>query len=220
MTVYVRNKQYLIENPTIWLINNKETVDFTIFLQTPCFLDLRPGGGLCHILGTAYKFKAEQGWWVVCPWGCRPFTVGYFLLKLSPSFRRRFDLQNPSRTERNVEMFGAIERVLTQVTDTLENTLISLPGTHSWSTSIFVPLQSNCMALPVVYVDPTLGPELASRLKDIISKHKVKCCRREQKMSRQCVGRSNEGENIYLLTYTEGEKIKDEPETKCVELSI
>lgn len=62
MTVYVRNKQYLIENPTIWLINNKETVDFTIFLQTPCFLDLRPGGGLCHILGTAYKFKAEQGW--------------------------------------------------------------------------------------------------------------------------------------------------------------
>uniref|UniRef100_G3NRN4 SWI/SNF related BAF chromatin remodeling complex subunit C1b n=1 Tax=Gasterosteus aculeatus aculeatus TaxID=481459 RepID=G3NRN4_GASAC len=89
-------------------------------LPTQCFLDLRPGGGLCHILGTAYKFKAEQGW-------------------------RRFDLQNPSRTERNVEMFGAIERVLTQ---------------------------SNCMALPVVYVDPTLGPELASRLKDIISKHK------------------------------------------------
>lgn len=29
--------------------------------------------------------------------------------------RRRFDLQNPSRTERNVEMFGAIERALIQV---------------------------------------------------------------------------------------------------------
>uniref|UniRef100_A0A3B4XCP6 SWI/SNF related BAF chromatin remodeling complex subunit C1b n=1 Tax=Seriola lalandi dorsalis TaxID=1841481 RepID=A0A3B4XCP6_SERLL len=33
-------------------------------LPAQCFLDLRPGGGLCHILGTAYKFKAEQGWWV------------------------------------------------------------------------------------------------------------------------------------------------------------
>uniref|UniRef100_A0A3B4ZIF3 Chromo domain-containing protein n=1 Tax=Stegastes partitus TaxID=144197 RepID=A0A3B4ZIF3_9TELE len=34
-------------------------------LPAQCFLDLRPGGGLCHILGTAYKFKVEQGWWVV-----------------------------------------------------------------------------------------------------------------------------------------------------------
>lgn len=33
-------------------------------LQAQCFLDLRPGGGLCQILATAYKFKAEQGWWV------------------------------------------------------------------------------------------------------------------------------------------------------------
>lgn len=31
-------------------------------MQAQCFLDMRPGGGLCHILGTAYKFKAEQGW--------------------------------------------------------------------------------------------------------------------------------------------------------------
>lgn len=31
-------------------------------LQVHCFLDLRPGGGLCHIVGTAHKFKAEQGW--------------------------------------------------------------------------------------------------------------------------------------------------------------
>lgn len=27
-----------------------------------CFLDFKPNGGLCHILGTAYKFKQEQGW--------------------------------------------------------------------------------------------------------------------------------------------------------------
>uniref|UniRef100_A0A3B4TWH6 SWI/SNF related BAF chromatin remodeling complex subunit C1b n=1 Tax=Seriola dumerili TaxID=41447 RepID=A0A3B4TWH6_SERDU len=88
-------------------------------LPAQCFLDLRPGGGLCHILGTAYKFKAEQGW-------------------------RRFDLQNPSRTERNVEMFGTIEGAL---------------------------IQNNCMSLPVVYLDPTLDQELASRLTNIITKH-------------------------------------------------
>ncbi|XP_031709537.1 SWI/SNF complex subunit SMARCC1b isoform X3 [Anarrhichthys ocellatus] len=88
-------------------------------LPAQCFLDLRPGGGLCHILGTAYKFKAEQGW-------------------------RRFDLQNPSRTERNVEMFGAIERAL---------------------------IQNKSISLPVVYVDPILDQELASRLASIITKH-------------------------------------------------
>ncbi|KAF7658933.1 hypothetical protein LDENG_00005880 [Lucifuga dentata] len=88
-------------------------------LPAQCFLDLRPGGGLCHILGSAYKFKAEQGW-------------------------RRFDLQNPSRTERNIEMFSNIERTL---------------------------VQNNCMSLPVIYLDPALDPELVSRLTDIITKH-------------------------------------------------
>uniref|UniRef100_A0A667Y332 SWI/SNF related BAF chromatin remodeling complex subunit C1b n=1 Tax=Myripristis murdjan TaxID=586833 RepID=A0A667Y332_9TELE len=88
-------------------------------LPAQCFLDLRPGGGLCHILGSAYKFKAEQGW-------------------------RRFDLQNPSRTERNVEMFNTIERAL---------------------------IQNNCMSLPVVYLDPALEQELASSLTSIITKH-------------------------------------------------
>uniref|UniRef100_A0A8C9TPI4 SWI/SNF related BAF chromatin remodeling complex subunit C1a n=1 Tax=Scleropages formosus TaxID=113540 RepID=A0A8C9TPI4_SCLFO len=28
-------------------------------LPTKCFLDLKPGGGLCHILGSVYKFKSE-----------------------------------------------------------------------------------------------------------------------------------------------------------------
>ncbi|XP_053302165.1 SWI/SNF complex subunit SMARCC1b [Pleuronectes platessa] len=87
-------------------------------LHAHCFLDLRPGGGLCHILGTAYKFKAEQGW-------------------------RRFDLQNPSRTERNVEMFSSIKGAL---------------------------IQHNCMSMPVVYLDPTVDQELASRLTNIITK--------------------------------------------------
>ncbi|XP_026202881.1 SWI/SNF complex subunit SMARCC1b [Anabas testudineus] len=91
-------------------------------LPAQCFLDLLPGGGLCHILGTAYKFKADQGW-------------------------RRFDLQNPSRTERNVEMFDTIERAL---------------------------IQNNCMSRPVVYVDPTVDQELAIRLTVIITKHQGK----------------------------------------------
>ncbi|XP_055369018.1 SWI/SNF complex subunit SMARCC1b [Betta splendens] len=91
-------------------------------LPAQCFLDLRPGGGLCHILGSAYKFKADQGW-------------------------RRFDLQNPSRTERNVEMFDTIERALTQ---------------------------NNCMSRPVVYVDPSVDQELAVRLTVMITKHQGK----------------------------------------------
>ena len=45
-------------------IQIKRNAIIVISLQAHCFLDLRPGGGLCHILGTAYKFKAEQGWWV------------------------------------------------------------------------------------------------------------------------------------------------------------
>lgn len=32
------------------------------FLQMKCFLDFKPGGGVCHILSTAYRFKQEQGW--------------------------------------------------------------------------------------------------------------------------------------------------------------
>jgi len=27
-----------------------------------CFLDFKPGGSVCHILATAYRFKQEQGW--------------------------------------------------------------------------------------------------------------------------------------------------------------
>uniref|UniRef100_A0A3P9HWB4 SWI/SNF related, matrix associated, actin dependent regulator of chromatin, subfamily c, member 1b n=1 Tax=Oryzias latipes TaxID=8090 RepID=A0A3P9HWB4_ORYLA len=88
-------------------------------LPAHCFVDLRPGGGLSHILGTAYKFKVEQGW-------------------------RRFDLQNPSRTERNIEMFAVIEKTL---------------------------LQNNCISLPVVCLDSSLDPELTSRLSAIILRH-------------------------------------------------
>ncbi|KAK7864658.1 hypothetical protein R5R35_012427 [Gryllus longicercus] len=58
-------------------------------LPMRCFLDFKPGGALCHILATVYKFKSDQGW-------------------------RRFDFQSPSRMDRNVEMFMNVEKVLIQ----------------------------------------------------------------------------------------------------------
>uniref|UniRef100_A0A8C6KWM2 SWI/SNF related BAF chromatin remodeling complex subunit C1b n=1 Tax=Nothobranchius furzeri TaxID=105023 RepID=A0A8C6KWM2_NOTFU len=70
-------------------------------LPAHCFMDLRPGGGLCHILGTIYKFKVEQE---ICGLVCQ---------------------------------------------------------------------QNNCMALPVVYLDPMVDPELSSRLAGIIIRHRV-----------------------------------------------
>jgi len=29
-----------------------------------CFLDFKPGGGLCNILAAVFRFKTEQGWCV------------------------------------------------------------------------------------------------------------------------------------------------------------
>uniref|UniRef100_A0A3B3XMM8 Chromo domain-containing protein n=1 Tax=Poecilia mexicana TaxID=48701 RepID=A0A3B3XMM8_9TELE len=31
-------------------------------LPAKCFLDFKAGGTLCHILGSVYKYKSEQGW--------------------------------------------------------------------------------------------------------------------------------------------------------------
>ena len=56
-------------------------------LPMKCFRDLKPGGGLCHILAAAYRFKSEQGW-------------------------RRFDFQ--SRKDKNILMFMEIEKALIQ----------------------------------------------------------------------------------------------------------
>ncbi|KAI4899833.1 hypothetical protein NFI96_016901 [Prochilodus magdalenae] len=88
-------------------------------LPAKCFLDMKPAGALCHILGSAYKFKTEQGW-------------------------RRFDLQNPSRVDRNVEMFVSVEKTL---------------------------LQNNLLNRPVVYLSPELEQKQSSKLKDIITRH-------------------------------------------------
>lgn len=106
-----------------------------------------------------------------------------------PSFyRRRFDLQNPSRTERNVEMFGAIERALIQVSYTDRNALADKPIQDTPLIDpylCFVCLQNNSMSLPVVYLDPVLDQDLASRLTAVITKHQVKSCRVVQMSTRR-----------------------------------
>lgn len=88
-------------------------------LPAKSFLDFKPGGALCHILGSAYKFKSEQGW-------------------------RRFDLQNPSRMDRNVEMFMTIEKTL---------------------------VQNNSLTRPIVYIVSDVEQKQANKLKDIIKRH-------------------------------------------------
>ncbi|XP_028653939.1 SWI/SNF complex subunit SMARCC2 [Erpetoichthys calabaricus] len=88
-------------------------------LPMKCFLDFKSGGALCHILAAAYKFKSDQGW-------------------------RRFDFQNPSRMDRNVEMFMTIEKSL---------------------------VQNNCLSRPNIYLSSDIEPKLLSKLKDIIKRH-------------------------------------------------
>uniref|UniRef100_A0A8C5CBB6 Uncharacterized protein n=1 Tax=Gadus morhua TaxID=8049 RepID=A0A8C5CBB6_GADMO len=88
-------------------------------LPTKSFLDLKAGGALCHILGSVYKFKSEQGW-------------------------RRFDLQNPSRMDRNVEMFLNVEKSL---------------------------VQNNCLTRPTVFLSTDMEQKQANKLKDIIKRH-------------------------------------------------
>ncbi|KAG5274414.1 hypothetical protein AALO_G00135880 [Alosa alosa] len=88
-------------------------------LPIKTFLDFKPGGALCHILAAAYKFKSDQGW-------------------------RRFDFQNPSRMDRNVEMFMTIEKSL---------------------------VQNNCLSRPVIYLSSEIEPKLLVKLKDIIKRH-------------------------------------------------
>uniref|UniRef100_A0A8C9Z738 SWI/SNF related, matrix associated, actin dependent regulator of chromatin subfamily c member 2 n=1 Tax=Sander lucioperca TaxID=283035 RepID=A0A8C9Z738_SANLU len=63
---------------------------------------------------------------------------------LSTTPRRRFDLQNPSRMDRNVEMFLNVEKNL---------------------------VQNNCLTRPTVFLSPDIEQKQASKLKDIIKRH-------------------------------------------------
>ncbi|XP_043221494.1 SWI/SNF complex subunit SMARCC2-like [Amphibalanus amphitrite] len=56
-------------------------------LPMRCFVDFEPGSGLCQILAAAYKFKTDHA-------------------------LRRFDLQSPSKMDRHIELFSAIEKAL------------------------------------------------------------------------------------------------------------
>ncbi|XP_070535822.1 LOW QUALITY PROTEIN: SWI/SNF complex subunit SMARCC2-like [Ptychodera flava] len=89
-------------------------------LPMKCFMDFKPGGGLCHTLSAVYKFKSDQGW-------------------------RRFDFQSPSRMDRNVEMFMNIEKTL---------------------------VQNKCLSMPNVYIRPDIDTKLATKLKDIVTRHR------------------------------------------------
>ncbi|CAG0901176.1 unnamed protein product [Cyprideis torosa] len=82
-------------------------------------LDFRPGGSLCHLLLAAFKFKADQGW-------------------------RRFDLQSPSRMDRNVEMCIFLEKSL---------------------------VAAKCYRLPMVYIRADIEKSIQQKLKDLVKKH-------------------------------------------------
>ncbi|XP_053324033.1 SWI/SNF complex subunit SMARCC1 isoform X2 [Spea bombifrons] len=100
-------------------------------LPVKCFLDFKAGGALCHILGAAYKHRTDQGW-------------------------RRFDLLNPSRMDRNVEMFMSIEKTL---------------------------MQNNCLTRPTVYLVPEIDLKLANKLKDVVKRHQGSVTEEKQKAS-------------------------------------
>ncbi|CAH0389358.1 unnamed protein product [Bemisia tabaci] len=95
------------------------------------FLDFKPGGALSHILATVYKFKSDQGW-------------------------RRFDFQNPSKQERNLEMFTKVEKAL------IDNKFLSLPN---------------------VFIKPEVDKPIQSRVKEIIKKHQGTITENEEEAS-------------------------------------
>ncbi|ESN93812.1 hypothetical protein HELRODRAFT_193880 [Helobdella robusta] len=88
-------------------------------LPVKCFLDFKPSGSLCHLFTETLKFKAEQGW-------------------------RKFDFQNPSRMDRNVEMFMQTQKTL---------------------------IQNRIIIQPAIYLKPEIDKILMVKLKDIIKRH-------------------------------------------------
>ncbi|NWZ59076.1 SMRC2 protein, partial [Haliaeetus albicilla] len=108
-------------------------------------LDFKAGGALCHILAAAYKFKSDQGW-------------------------RRFDFQNPSRMDRNVEMFMTIEKSLVQVGGAAPAPPPGPPSPPPTHRSALL-LQNNCLARPNIFLHQEIEPKLLSKLKDIVKRH-------------------------------------------------
>ncbi|XP_071530675.1 SWI/SNF complex subunit SMARCC2 isoform X2 [Panulirus ornatus] len=71
-------------------------------LPMKCFLDFKPGGGLCHILSTVYKFKSDQGW---RRFDFQPTMPGHHKQHQSSAL-------SPSRKDANIELFREIEKSL------------------------------------------------------------------------------------------------------------
>ncbi|CAB0011165.1 unnamed protein product [Nesidiocoris tenuis] len=131
--------------------------------QMRCFLDFKPGGALCHLLAAVYKYKSEQGW--------RRFDFQVkkriSAVRLERHVLNRSDphleggrarpgqlrlsgekptpgLASPSRMDRNVEMFMAVEKAL---------------------------IQAKCLTLPAVYIRPDVDKPTAAKVKDAIKRH-------------------------------------------------
>ncbi|XP_050672537.1 SWI/SNF complex subunit SMARCC2 isoform X2 [Leptidea sinapis] len=96
------------------------------FLRLPMkvFMDMKAGGSLCTVLATMFRFKSEQRW-------------------------RKFDFQNPSRKDLNVQMMMEIESAL---------------------------LSAEIIRSPCIYIRPEVDKTTANKVKDIISNHQVEIC--------------------------------------------
>ena len=122
-----------------------------------CFLDFKPGGGLCHILATVFRFKNDQGCkfpMFSCDGSSKHTVRGKIMFRsydkidaknvLQFFCRRRFDFQSPSRMDRNVEMFMQIEKALAQ---------------------------NKCFVPHAIFLRPDMDKILVPKLKDIIKRH-------------------------------------------------
>ncbi|CAH0731849.1 unnamed protein product, partial [Brenthis ino] len=92
------------------------------------FMDMKPGGSLCTVLATMFRFKSEQRW-------------------------RKFDFQNPSRKDLNVQMMMEIESSL---------------------------LGAELLRSPCIFIRPEVDKTTANKVKDIIVNHQGEICEDEE----------------------------------------
>lgn len=92
------------------------------------FMDMKPGGSLCTVLATMFRFKSEQRW-------------------------RKFDFQNPSRKDLNVQMMMEIESSL---------------------------LGAEIIRSPAVFIRPDVDKATANKVKDIVVNHQGDICEDEE----------------------------------------
>ncbi|XP_039759766.1 SWI/SNF complex subunit SMARCC2 isoform X2 [Pararge aegeria] len=103
------------------------------FMRLPMkvFMDMKPGGSLCSVLATMFRFKSEQRW-------------------------RKFDFQNPSRKDLNVQMMMDIESSL---------------------------LSAEVIRSPCVFIRSDVDKATANKVKDIIVNRQGEICEDEEEAS-------------------------------------